>query len=325
MNEAVLVTGGHGFVGMHVVKDLLEKGRHVFVNDVVEKPPSLLAPYAERYTFVPGDLTDYEFVERLVEGRGIGSIVHLAAIKSEPACAKMPLQAFMVNFVTTLNMLEAVRVKALRRLIVFSTGAVFGGCGEDLRPLGEDEPVSPAGLYPVTKLCVEQAIRVYREMYGVPAVAVRLSRSYGPGITPRDMARSSNPIPIFLWDIVTKNTIDEPTGGDFAADFGYVRDVSRGIVLALDAAALPSPLLNISSGRLVTVAEVVEAIRRLCPDCTARVGPTTEPYTQQCPMRGPLDNGRAAEEIGYRPEYTLEAGLKEYLQWLRREYEQQEG
>lgn len=314
---AVLVTGGHGFVGMHIVNELIAQGNNVVVMDLQQTPPGILQPVADKYTCVQGDITELDDVLRIVDDQRIEGIIHLAAIKFEKQCRSNPIRAYKTNLGATLNMYEAARLRGLRRVVTLSSAVVFSQWADPRVPVRESDPPSPVGLYSTLKRADEELGRVYRQIYNTPVVTIRISRVYGPGVMAPMIPKESNPIPQLMWDVLKHGRIHQETGADFAADFSYVKDVARGIVLSYTNEALPSHIINIGAGKLVQVMEVVEAIKRLYPEIPVYVGPTGEPYASQAPVRGALDISLAKAELEYEPQYSLQQGLIEYMEWLK--------
>lgn len=283
---AVLVTGGHGFVGMHVVNELVEKGIKVIVIDILETVPSILQPIKDKYVFKVGDINNLDYLIELIKDNQIEGIIHLAAIKNEQQCRRDPIKAFRTNLGATINMFEAARLENLRRVVTLSSAVVFSRWEDSQALIRESDPPSPVGFYSTLKRADEELARVYRDIYKTPIVTIRISRAYGPGVLAPMIPKESNPIPQLMWDVIKNKRINQETGGSFAADFSYVKDVAHGIVLSFLMESLPSPIIHIGSGEMLQVMEVVKTIQDIYPDLPVYVGPSAEPYSSQAPIRG---------------------------------------
>ncbi|MDD4298473.1 MAG: NAD(P)-dependent oxidoreductase [Bacilli bacterium] len=316
---SILVTGGHGFVGMHIVNELIDIGKNVVVVDVLEKVPSILEPVKEKYIYESGDITDMDYLTSIIEKYRIEGIIHLAAIKNNKQCTQNPMLAFNVNLLSTINIFELARIKKLKRIITLSSAVVFSHWGDSNISVRETDTPSPENLYSTLKYSVEQFARIYRGLYNVPIVIVRISRVYGPGVVAPLIPKESNPIPQLLWDVIKNKSINQETGGDFEADFSYVKDVAHGINLSYLSDTLPSPILHIGGGEMFKVRDIINIIQEISPDIPAYIGSSTEPYSTQAPIRGTLDISLANKELGYSPQYTLKEGLVEYKKWLEKE------
>jgi nucleoside-diphosphate-sugar epimerase len=152
----ILVTGGSGFIGLNVVEQLLARGDRVVVLDL--RPPT---PFAGKVTFCEGDVANAEIVEQAFSRNGITQVIHTAAITAGPERdAREPRRIAEVNFIGTLNVLEAARRHKVRRFVHASTGALFGAAGIGAKePLDEerDRPV-PESMYGITKYAAERSL-----------------------------------------------------------------------------------------------------------------------------------------------------------------------
>jgi nucleoside-diphosphate-sugar epimerase len=316
----VLITGAAGLIGSNVARTLIEQGEQVVGVDI-RRPTetSVLAEVLDKMEFLVGDISDSVFVYNIIRSRKVDRILHGAAIVAEQADL-YPIQAIRVNLQGTVTMLEAARIFPVKRVVVLSSSSVNGvHASRDLEDaLTETDMDMPYGsMYPVHKLAQEGQVQVYRKLHGVSAVALRPSRVWGPGYARFDLPL---PIELLIRDAVEGKDIVWPSGADIRMDVTYVRDLCQGIIQALTVNEVPSPVYTLSGGTLVSVTDVIDALRAQFPKLTIEVGPGLEwargdiPYT--IALKPMNDISRARNELGYRTEYGLEKGIPAYLAWL---------
>jgi nucleoside-diphosphate-sugar epimerase len=298
----VLVTGAGGFVGSFVAARLVRAGHTVSGLDRRARP---LDPRhgVGGITIVEADILDGERVRAVADEVGAEAIVHAAAVISQADGALDPVRTYRINVEGTMAVLEAARARGAR-LVYVSTATLYGQ-HPDLHPLSEEERPEPVGIYDTTKLMAETMVITYHKVYGLDTVAVRPGYVYGPGASTGGY---------YLERAFRGEPVDEPIGGDLPMDVTHVRDLAQGIERALTVRPLAHRIFNITGGVSRRRAEVAEIVRRLLPEATVRVGPGIPPAAH---LRGPSLLTRARAELGYEPAYTLEAGLADWLAWLR--------
>lgn len=321
---SVLVTGGTGFVGIHLVRVLAAAGRTVVAFDA--NPPDALARrflgvVAERVAYVRGDVRDREALRRALEERGVEAMVHAAAITANTVEAEAArfAETVEVNVLGTVAALEAVRGRAIRRILHVSSSSIYGGT-EGVLPVPETAPANPLGLYPSSKWAGEQLARRYGKIHGLPLVVVRLTLPFGPLERDSGSRAMLSPFPQWLRAARAGEELAVP-GLETGRDYTYAEDVARGIMAVLEAPRLSFDTYNISNGVHYTVAEILEALRQHFPRLRHRVVPPEpegigKPSFQIRADRGPLDPTRLFMDCGYRPHFDLKAGLARYREWL---------
>lgn len=306
----ILVTGAGGFVGSFIAARFVQAGHTVIGLD---RRPRPLDPRhgAGSIPMIEADLLDHERLRAIVAEVAPTTIVHAAAVISQSDGAADPRRTFQINVDGTLAVLEAARAQAAGsaqsiRLVYLSTATLYGR-HPDLQPLDETARPEPVGIYDTSKLMAETMVLTYHKVYGLDSVAVRPGFVYGPETSTGGY---------YLDRAYRGEVIDEPVGGDLPMDVTYVRDLAEGIYLAATVRPLAHRLFNITGGVLRRRSEVAEIVQRLVPGATLRVGPGIRPEAH---LRGPSRLDRAAAELGYRPAYTLEQGLSDWLDWLKRD------
>ena len=319
----VLVTGGSGVLGLHVVQTMAAHGESVVAYSTSGAPPGadvVLGDFASRVAFVQGDIRDLERLREIAKSNGVRGIIHSAALTGEAQARARPHDVFAVNVAGTANVLEVARLGKMRRVVYIGSASEYGR-RIDLRPIGEDE-VNVEGLYAESKFLGHRLGQRYREIYRLDVITVRVSSAYGPGTRFNAFRKLvGNTLIAHLCRAVA---MGEPVvlegGGDYPRGWTYASDTAAGVRLAYQTGSPRHSVYNIASGEIYTVAEVVDAVRRVEPRARIEISPgqwEDDPF-QAGNLRGPLDITRARDDLGFRPAYDLEAGLREYIAWWRR-------
>lgn len=302
----VLVTGGTGFIGTFVVLALLQAGEAPVVLDA-RAPRGLLADPANDVPFVEGSVEDSDLVLRAMQVHQADQVVHLASLL-QFGCARDPRRAVEVNVRGTLNVLEAARRTGVRKVVFASSGAVYGPRTD---PMDEDSPVLPnVSLYGATKFLGEVLLRHYRDLYGIPFVALRYGGVYGPGeVRSPGVAEVVKRIES---TIDGRDVVIDEVGADDRRHFVFVKDAAQATVQALRAEHNVRGVFNIAGGAdsYVSFAGFHRVIKTLHP------GAGEATFTGKGQDRGRVDISLARTELGYTPHYSLEEGIREDISFL---------
>ena len=300
-----LVTGGAGFIGSHVVAELLEDGWGVRVlDDFSSGSPSNLCSVSDRIELVRGDVRDSELLATVAAG--VEVIFHLAAIPSVPGSIQAPVHTNDVNLGGTLRVLEAARCCGVRRVVLASSSAVYGGTQPPLRETGPFAPVSPYG---VQKLAAEHYLRLYANLYGVETVALRYFNVYGERQDPESDYAAV--IPLFLSAAKAGVPLRVHGDGEQSRDFVHVQDVARANRLAADAEGVSGECFNVASGRATRVMELVSAVSKVV-GCAARV--ENEPARAGDIRHSWASVEGARKALGFESRIELEVGIRRTLE-----------
>jgi UDP-glucose 4-epimerase len=304
----VLITGGAGFVGTALAEALAARGDRVAAVDVVRTPRlEALLDRGQDVAFLQGEVTEWPQVADALRRFRPNAVVHCAAIVGVPGSLASPIATFRVNVEGGLNVLEAMRLQGVPRMINISTEEVYGHFGPE--PVDEEHPCRPIAPYGISKLAFEQLTRSRPAHHGVEVIHVRTSWVYGPGL-PRPR------VPKTLVDAVATGTpLHLDSGGDFRADHVHIDDLVAGLLLVLDKRDHRFDLYHVATGEAPSLAEMVAALRRLAPGAELSIGPGHYTFADGTPAvrKGPLAIARARAELGYRPRYPYAAGLESYL------------
>ncbi|MFN3651839.1 MAG: SDR family oxidoreductase [Armatimonadota bacterium] len=309
----VLVTGGAGFIGSHLVDGLLARGYSVRVlDDFSTGSAENLAHVDDRIELIRGSILDAEAVRRAVAG--CVGVLHEAAIASVARSVDDPVGVNQVNVGGTIGVLTAARDAGVRHFVYAASAAAYGNSTR--LPLQEGELPDPLSPYAVTKLAGEQYCRVFHRLFGMQTVALRYFNVFGPR---QSLAsRYASVIPAFVTAALSGEPIPLEGDGTQSRDFVYVGDVVRANLLALETPSAGGEILNIGEGRRT---DLNLLIRRL-GELSGR-----EPRVERGPARpgdithSVADVSRAAQVLGYRPETGFAEGLRQTVEWFRQQLE----
>jgi UDP-glucose 4-epimerase len=295
----VLVTGGSGFIGSHVVERLVVNGHEPRIYDIVP-PRHSCGRFVEA---VIGDICDVNGVRRAL--RGCDAIVHLAAVADVNDAARDPSHADLVNARGTALLLQAAREEAISRVIYASTIWVYGnGAATDL--LDEDALLpAPDHFYTATKLAGEMYCRAYEQLYGLEPTILRFGIPHGP------RSREATVVATFVGRALDGLALRIMGDGTQARQFVYVEDLAEGVVSAL----LPHAAgrtYNLVGEEAVSVREVADIVRRLVSDVPIVHVPSRPADLHRAEISG----ARAWRELGWQPTVSFEEGVCRYTSWL---------
>jgi len=320
-----LVTGGAGFIGSHLVEELLRRGHQVRVADdfstgkrenidaaltaARESVPDLPGGAPE---LVTGDLADEAAARRAVEG--VEFVLHQAAIPSVPRSVKDPIASNRANIDATLNVLVAARDAGVKRVVYAGSSSAYG---DTLTlPKHEDMATNPLSPYALQKLVGEQYMTMFTRLYGLETVTIRYFNVFGPRQDPG--SAYSGVISRFLLAL----TAGEPPvifgDGEQTRDFTYVANVVDGVLRAAEASEASGEVINVATGGRISLNELLRTLQRLTGDTgAARYEPT-----RAGDVRDSQANIAKAERLlGYRPLVLLDDGLRRTLEWFQQKPE----
>ena len=302
----ILVTGGAGFIGSHVVDAYVAAGHEVIVvDDLSTGRRENLNPKAR---FQRLDITDPALVELIRDVRPAVLNLHAAQMDVRRSVAE-PLFDARVNILGTVNLLEAARKANVRRvLFVSSGGAVYGE--QEAFPAPESHPTNPVSPYGVSKRAGELYAFFYQTEYHIPYVALRYANVYGPRQDPHGEA---GVVAIFSEKMLRGEPVTVNGDGKQTRDYVYVGDVVRANLLAVESTATGP--FNIGTGIETDVSALARLLLEASGSCSeVRHGPAKQGEQR----RSVVDSRRAAEVLGWRPEVSLAEGLGRTVEWFRK-------
>ena len=305
--KKVLVTGGAGFIGSHLVDALVAADCDVTVLDNLSTGHiSNLKQIENRIAFYKADIRDQKILVKASKDCDI--IFHQAAVVSVPQTVDNPGDSAMVNDMGTLFVLEAARKNRIKRVILASSCAVYGD--EPELPKHEDMRLKPQSPYAVQKFSGECYARLYFDLYDVETVSLRYFNVYGPRQDPS--SPYSGVISIFMTKASTKKAPVIFGDGNQFRDFIFVKDVVKANLLGANGNKAQGKIFNIGTGKNVRVNELWQMICHLTGNT---IEPIYEPGRAGDIRESVASIDLAKKELGFEPEYSFEKGLKETFEY----------
>ena len=311
----ILVTGGAGFIGSHLVDTLVQRGEEVVCLDSFDKfyDPEIkeknLAGVSKKRNFIlkRGDIRDEKFIKDIFDRFPIEKVVHLAARAGIRPSLKDPILYADVNIGGTLNLLKFSQRKKIRSFILGSSSSVYGLNAKV--PFSENDKLeNPISPYAVSKIASEFYGRLFQQVYGLPIIILRFFTVYGPRQRPEmaiykftELMEKGEEIPVF-------------GGGRIERDYTYITDIIGGILAALQK-DFNLETFNLGDSRVVNLTYLISVLEaalgkkakvKKLPD-----QPGDMPVTY-------ADISRAREKLSYKPEVQIEEGIKRFVEWYRK-------
>lgn len=302
----VLVTGGGGFIGSHLVDELQNQGYATIAIDIN------FSHRSEEAECVTGSIMDSSLLTKVVADVDI--VFHLAASFGHKLSMEDPVEDMEINVRGTLNLLEACRKSSVKSVVYASTSAIFGDPQEF--PLREDSLYDPLTPYSVSKLTGEYYTMLYHRIYGLPTTSIRLFNIYGPREYPSPYR---GVVSRFLYQIMAGKPIKIYGSGEETRTFTFVKDAAQGFVKAAGKEEAVGQCFNIAGVREVSITELIDILSKMTERPVkvvyegSRLGETKRRFTSI---------EKAARILGYTPQYDMEKGLKLTYNWFQENWEE---
>jgi len=309
MSDTYLVTGGSGFIGSHIVSELLVRGHNVRVLDNFStgRRENLDGKWDD-IELIEGDLRSYERVHTAVRGADV--VLHLGALPSVPRSVQDPLTSNEVNVTGTLNVLLASRDSGVRRTVFASSSSVYGTTPG--LPKNESMATSPMSPYGVSKLAAERYFVACGDVYGVECTALRLFNVFGPRQDPN--SQYSAVVPRFIASALSGSTATIFGDGTASRDFTYVENVVHGFLLAAATEAAAGQVMNLACGQQHSLNKLVGVVEEACGKKldlryeASRVGDIPHSHA---------DIAKARSIMGFEPGVGFAEGVARTVDWMR--------
>jgi UDP-N-acetylglucosamine/UDP-N-acetyl-alpha-D-glucosaminouronate 4-epimerase len=303
-----LVTGGAGFIGSHLVEELVRRGERVRVVDNLSTGKRHNIAPLPSVEFVEGDLADLEVARRTVAG--IDYVLHQAAIPSVPRSVQDPITSNRANIDGSLNILVAARDAGVKRLVYAGSSSAYGDI--PTLPKIETMPTAPLSPYALQKLVAEQYCQMFTRLYGLETVTIRYFNVFGPRQDPS--SPYSGVISLFISALCEGRQPTIYGDGEHTRDFTYVANVVDGVLRACSAPGASGEVINVATGGRISLNTLFKTI---CDLVKASVEPIYAPPRPGDVKDSQADISKARRVLGYEPIVSFEEGLARTVAWYR--------
>ena len=311
-NKNILVTGGAGFVGGHLVEELVKLKANVVVVDInLDKHSYLFTENLQKKSKVINlDICDYKKLLALIKKYKIEFIFHLAAQALVEEAYKNPKHTLDNNILSTINVLEAVRINPqIKGLVVASSDKAYGKL--KVAKYSESSPLSGDHPYDTSKSVTDLLSTTYYKTYKIPVVVTRFGNIYGEG----DL-NFSRIIPGIMKSIIQNSELRIRSNGKYVRDYLYVKDVVNGyILLAENIGKVKGEAFNFGSDDTLTVLEVIKQVEKVLDKKInykiLNIAKNEIPYQS-------LDYSKIRKELGWKPKYTISKKIKDIYNWYKK-------
>ena len=311
-NKKILVTGGAGTVGSNIVKKLVKRQAQVTVIDNLDAYPfDYLHEYGvgnlPNVEFIKESITDGKIVDNLIKNQDI--VIHAAALADVGACIRNPELEFKTNVVATQNILGSCRRHNVEKFVFVSSAAVYGLGNKGI--FNETDPCFPTSNYALSKYWGEQQSRLYYELYNLPTTSIRFFSVYG---SPQIPKKGSHSWAVAIFGALAKKgkSITVFGDGNQIRDFTHVTDIAESVVLSTEKKSTNGKFFNVGTGKPTRINDIVEKIFQYVEPVSINY----KPYPPGDPIGGYSDTTLMKKLLNWKPEITLDQGIKEYFVWL---------
>lgn len=307
----ILVTGGAGFIGSHIVDALIKKGCEVaIVDNLSTGQKENINPKAK---FIEADLVDFEQIAKIIAKEKPEIIYHLAAQMDVRKSVADPIFDAKNNILAGYNLIKLANENKIKKFIFSSTGGATYGDTQN-RPTMETEKEWPLSPYGIAKLSIDKYLNYYNQVFGLKYISLRYANVYGPRQNPHGEA---GVVAIFINKMLRK---EEPTingDGKQTRDYVFVKDVVKANILALEKIDSIG-IFNVGTGKETSVNELFAQINANFGNKFKEIHGEAKPGEQKTSC---LNFSKINKEFGWKPEYDLSSGIKETFKWFQKKYE----
>ncbi|HJX93942.1 MAG TPA: NAD-dependent epimerase/dehydratase family protein [Pyrinomonadaceae bacterium] len=304
----VLVVGGNGFIGSHLVNKLAASNlADLIVLDLYPRPYDVLP---EGVTFIQGSLVDPSLVRRILIDNDVSVVYHLAWASIHETATRDPIADVEQNLIPSINLLEACRDANVKRVIFVSSGGTVYGLPQS-NPVAEDHPTNPINAYGVSKLAVEKYLQMYHHLYGLEYLILRPSVPYGPRQNPH---RRQGAVSVFIDHALRGKPITIFGDGNVLRDYFYIEDMSTALASAIDGSLSSNVILNLAGNQGYTLNQLVQTIQETL---NLKMEVRYEPARKFDAPQLRLDISAAAKRLHWHPTTPLQQGIKRTADWIQ--------
>ena len=306
-NKEILVTGGCGFIGSEIVKQLSQIGASVTIIDNLSSGKEKYIQGLSNVKLITADLLDNDTIKSAVKDKEY--VINNAALPFIPDSYYIPKKFFDVNVNATISLaLSVIKEKKAKRFVHISSSEIYGTA--KYIPMDESHHTTPQSTYAVSKLAGERVVFTMYKEHNLPAVIIRPFNSFGPNITQ----------PYIIPEIIRqieKSDVIKLGNLNAKRDLTYVTDTARGIILSLVKEGIVGEVINIGSQRSYSIKEIVSLIAEIMgKEVSLEVDPLRfRPYDVDTLI---CDYERATKLLGWKPEITVREGLEKTIEWIKK-------
>jgi UDP-glucose 4-epimerase len=300
----ILVTGGAGFIGSHLVDALTKRHQVIIIDNLSNGKKENLNSQAKFYKTDINSLKIFEIFKK----EKPETVFHLAAQIDLRKSLENPIFDAKTNILGSLNIIEASRKIKAKKIIFPSTGGVYGQITKI--PIPENIKPSPISPYPLAKLTIENYLKIYQQNFGLSYVILRLSNVYGPR---QNFLTETGVIPIFINKILKNQKPIIYGSGEQTRDFLYVDDAVKAFLLAMQ--IKKSEIYNVGTGQEIKILQLLNLIKK---NINSKVKPIHQAKMKGEIERNALDYKKIKKELGWQPKISLEEGIKKTIDWFKK-------
>jgi UDP-glucose 4-epimerase len=306
-----LVTGGAGFIGSHIVEELVRRGESVRILDNLSTGrKENLSAVLDNVDFRDGDICDPGTLREVFTG--VDYVIHLAALSSVVRSIEDPVATTQVNMIGTVQVLLASREAQVKRVVMAATGAAYGD--NPVLPRVETQMPDPLSPYALVKLAGEYYGKIFHRLFGLEFVALRFFNVFGPRQNPK--SPYTGVMSKFITAYLSGKTPTIFGNGEQSRDFVYVANIVNGTLLACERPGVAGKVINIGTGVGTTLNQTITLLNQIL---NVHVTPQYGPPRLGDVQHSTADISLARAVLGYEPLVSFEEGLRRTVAWLRTE------
>jgi UDP-glucose 4-epimerase len=308
--KKVVITGGAGFIGSHIVEELLNAGTYdvVVIDDLSTGLKKNIEPFLSRIKFFEGSILDVAMLREALAGASV--VFHQAALPSVPKSIEQPIETNLANVQGTLNIFVVAKDSGVKRVVYASSSSVYGD--SPTLPKVETMEFNPLSPYAAQKMMTEYYAKLFHKLFGLEAVGLRYFNVFGPRQNPE--SKYAAVIPLFIKKILNGEPPTINGDGSITRDFTFVKNVVQANLAAAQAEGVGGDVFNVACGEAISLNQLVEKINQ-------KLGTAVTPKYQE-KRQGDIDHSladisKAKSKLNYAPEHSFDDGLEATIQSLR--------
>jgi len=316
MKNVYLVTGGAGFIGLHIVEALIQKREKVrVIDDLSAGKIESIKPFLDKVEFIQGDIKNLGLLENIT--KDVKIIFHEAALPSVPRSIDDPISSNVNNIDGTLNVLYAAKANGVRRVVYAASSSAYGD--SDTLPKVESMMPNPLSPYAVTKYTGELYCNVFYKIYGLETISLRYFNVFGPRQDPNSQYAAV--IPKFIMAYLNGKSPTIYGDGEQSRDFTYIDNIVNANLLAAEAEEIHGETINIACGKRITINQLSDIIKN---ELKSSIEPVYTNERAGDVKHSLADITLAKHLINYEPAVDVYKGLKRTVEYFKEKWEKAE-